>query len=136
MPIEGLVHVSEFSWGKIEKPSDVVSEGKEVVVKVIDIADGKLSLSFKQAQKDPWEEVEKKYKKEAKVKGKVIRRSDFGIFVELEPGVEGLIHMTKIPPGEKFEEGQEVNVYLEEIDGKKRKISLGLILTRKPIGYK
>jgi ribosomal protein S1 len=136
VPIEGLVHVSELSWGKIEKPSDVISEGEEVVVKVIDTADGKLSLSFKQAQKDPWEEVEKKYKKEAKVKGKVIRRSDFGIFVELEPGVEGLIHMTKIPPGEKFEEGQEVNVYLEEIDGKKRKISLGLILTRKPIGYK
>ncbi len=136
VPIEGLVHVSELSWGKIEKPSDVVSEGKEVVVKVIDTADGKLSLSFKQAQKDPWEEVEKKYKKEGKVKGKVVRRSDFGIFVELEPGVEGLIHMTKIPPGEKFEEGQEVNVYLEEIDGKKRKISLGLILTRKPIGYK
>lgn len=136
VPIEGLVHVSELSWGKIEKPSGVVSEGKEVVVKVIDTADGKLSLSFKQAQKDPWEEVEKKYKKEGKVKGKVVRRSDFGIFVELEPGVEGLIHMTKIPPGEKFEEGQEVNVYLEEIDGKKRKISLGLILTRKPIGYK
>ena len=136
VPIEGLVHVSELSWGKIEKPSDVVSEGKEVVVKVIDTADGKLSLSFKQAQKDPWEEVGKKYKKEAKVKAKVVRRSDFGIFVELEPGVEGLIHMTKIPPGEKFEEGQEVNVYLEEIDVKKRKISLGLILTRKPIGYK
>lgn len=136
VPIEGLVHVSELSWGKIEKPSDVVSEGEEVVVKVIDTADGKLSLSFKQAQKDPWEEVEKKYKKEAKIKGKVVRRSDFGIFVELEPGVEGLIHMTKIPPGEKLEEGQEVNVYLEEIDVKKRKISLGLILTRKPIGYK
>lgn len=136
VPIEGLVHVSELSWKKIEKPSDVVSEGKKVVVKVIDTVSDKLSLSIKQAQKDPWEEAGKKYKKEAKVKGKVVRHSDFGIFVELEPGIEGLIHMTKIPPDRKFEKGQEVDVYVEEIDVKKRKISLGLVLTRKPIGYK
>jgi len=136
VPIEGLVHVSELSWGKVGEPADVVSEGKKVTVRVISTATGRLSLSIKQAQKDPWEEVEKKYKKEAKVKGRVVRYSDFGVFVELEPGVEGLIHITKIPPGKKFEEGQEVNVYVEEVDVKKRKISLGLVLTRKPVGYK
>lgn len=134
--IEGLVHVSELSWGKVEKPSDVVSEGEKVVVKVIDIIGDRLSLSTKQAEKDPWEEAGKKYKKEAEVKGKVVKHSDFGVFVELEPGVEGLIHMTKIPPGKKFEQGQEIDIYIEEIEVKKRKISLGLVLTRKPVGYK
>lgn len=136
VPIEGLVHVSELSWGKVEKPSDAVSEGKEVTVKVIDTAGDRLSLSIKQAQKDPWEKAEKRYKKDAKVKGKVTKHSDFGVFVELEPGIEGLIHMTKIPPGKKFGESQEIDVYVEEIEAKKRKISLGLVLTRKPVGYK
>ena len=93
-------------------------------------------LSIKKAQKDPWEGIEDKFKKDARLKGKVVKLSDYGVFVQLTPGVEGLVHMTKIPPGEKLEEGKEVNVYVEEIDSKSRKISLGLVLTRKPVGYK
>jgi len=90
----------------------------------------------KQAEPDPWIYAAKKYKKDAKVKGKVVKISDYGAFVQLTPGVEGLVHMTKIPPGEKLEVGRDVNVYVEDIDSKIRKLSLGLVLTRKPVGYK
>ncbi len=134
--VEGLVHVSELSWEKNIKPEDVVKEGQEVRVKVLGLRDGKLSLSMKQAQKDPWEAEAAKFKVEDKLKGKVTKQSDFGVFVELTPGVEGLIHVTKIPPATNLEKGKEVDVYIEEIDTKKKKISLGLVLTSKPIGYK
>jgi small subunit ribosomal protein S1 len=134
--LEGLVHISELSWDKVVKPSDVVSVGEKVKVKVIGKTKGKLAFSIKQAQDDPWEDVSKKYKKDKKVKGRVTKLSDFGIFVALEPGIEGLIHMTKIPPGKSFNKGDEVNVYVEEVNKKARKISLGLVLTEKPVGYK
>lgn len=134
--LEGLVHVSEMSWGKVAHPSDVLKIGDKVKVAAIGTKDGKLALSIKQASDDPWTKASKKYKKEDKVKGKVTKNSDFGTFVELEPGVEGLIHMTKIPPGKKFEIGQELNCYIEEIDTKNKKISLGLVLTSIPVGYK
>jgi small subunit ribosomal protein S1 len=142
--IEGLVHVSELSWEMVTDPNDVVSEGEKIKVKVIGKKDpltgsgevGRLALSIKQAQEDPWEKAAKKYKKDKRVKGKVVKISDFGVFVSLEPGVDGLIHMTKIPPGKRLEKGQEVNVYIEEIDAKARKLSLGLVLTEKPVGYK
>jgi len=136
IPVEGLVHVSELTWSRVENPSDVVKEGQIVKVKVINKRDGKLSLSMKQAAKDPWDGSEKKYKPESKHKGKVVRRSDFGTFIELEPGVEGLIHMTKIPPGTRLEIGTATDVIVEEVNEKDRKLSLGIVLTSKPIGYK
>ena len=135
-PVEGLVHISELSWEKVKDTGSVVSEGDKVKVKVIGKEGGKLALSMKQAQKDPWDSADKKYKKDKKVKGKVVKTSDFGVFVQLEPGVEGLIHVTKIPPGTKLEEGKDVNVFIEDIDTKARKMSLGLVLTTKPVGYK
>ena len=134
--VEGLVHVSEMSWEKNIKPEDVVSQGQKVKVKVLGLRDGKLSLSMKQAQKDPWENAAEKFKVEDRLKGKVVKQSDFGVFIEIAPGVEGLIHVTKIPPATKLEKGKEVDVYIEEIDTKAKKISLGLVLTSKPIGYK
>lgn len=134
--LEGLVHISELSWDKIDSTSDILSVGAKVKVKVIGKKDDKLAFSIKQAQKDPWEEMDKKYKKDARLKGKVVKLTDFGAFVMLEPGIEGLIHMTKIPPGKKLAKGEEINVYVEDIDTKARKISLGLVLTEKPIGYK
>lgn len=133
---EGLVHISELSWGRVERVTDVVNKGDEVKIKVIGKKDGKLAFSIKQALKDPWEEASRKYKQEEKIKGKVVRLSDFGAFVELEPGIEGLIHITKIPPATRIKEGNEVNCYVEEIDTKSKKLSLGLILTSKPLGYK
>ena len=134
--LEGLVHISELSWEKVEKVSDVVSEGDRVKVSVIGKKQSKLALSIKQAEKDPWLEAEKRYQKETRLKGKVVKISDFGCFVQLEPGIEGLVHVTKIPPNMRLQLGQEVSDYIEEIDAKARKISLGLVLTEKPVGYK
>lgn len=134
--MEGLVHISELSWSKVVNTSEVVTEGDKVEVKVIGVRDNKLSLSMKKAGKDPWEEAEKKYKVDSKFKGKVTKISDFGAFVELEPGIEGLVHLTKIPPGTRLEEDQEVNVFIDEFEPNMKKISLGLVLTSKPLGYK
>lgn len=134
--VEGLVHISEISWGKVVNIKEVIAKGDIVKVKVIGKTDGKLSLSIKQAESDPWEKVQEKYKQESRVRGKVTKISDFGVFVELEPGIEGLIHMTKIPPGKKLTFGQEVDCYVEEISSESKKLALGLVLTEKPIGYK
>jgi small subunit ribosomal protein S1 len=143
VPVEGLVHISQLSWDKVEKPSDVISVGDTVSVsvleKIVPTAGqrvGKLSLSIKQAQKDPWEGIDNKYAVEARLSGTVTRATDYGVFVQLEPGVEGLIHITKLPPGKKLQVGDEVNVYIEEIETQSRKISLGLVLTEKPLGYR
>jgi len=134
--IEGLVHISELSWGKVESVSDMAKVGDKVKVKVIGLRDGKLSFSMKSAQKDPWEEAGKKYPNETRVSGKIVKITDFGVFVALEPGIEGLIHITNIPPGKKLAMGEAVNCYVQEIDTKAKKLSLGLVLTEKPIGYK
>ena len=135
--VEGLVHVSEISWDKVGKPSEVLKVGDKVKVKVLAAHDGsKLSFSIKQAQDDPWQNIENKFKVDDKVKGTIVRNSDFGTFVKIAPGIEGLIHMTKIPPATKLNIGDEVNCYIEEIDTKNKKISLGLVLTAKPIAYK
>lgn len=136
VPLEGLVHISELSWDKVDNPANVVTEGDKVKVKVIGKRNGKLAFSIKQTEKDPWESVSKKYKKDKKVKGEVMKVSDFGTFVQLEPGVEGLIHITKIPPGKKLNKGDKVDVYVEGVDAKEKRISLGLVLTEKPVGYK
>lgn len=134
--VEGLVHVSELAWQKVRLPSDVIKEGDKVKVRVLAARDGKLALSVKQALKDPWSEVETKFKVDDKVTGKVVRISDFGAFVELEPGVEGLIHITKIPPTYKLEVGKEVKCEVEEVNIKDKRIALSLILTSVPVGYK
>ncbi|HWA51550.1 MAG TPA: S1 RNA-binding domain-containing protein [Patescibacteria group bacterium] len=134
--IEGLVHTSEISWEKGDKPADLFKIGDKVKVKVLSVTEDKLALSIKQAQEDPWEKVAKNYKVDDKIKGKVVRNSDFGTFVQIEPGIEGLIHITKIPPATKMEIGTDVNCYIEEIDEKNKKIALGLILSAKPLNYK
>ena len=134
--VEGLVHVSELSFSRVNLPSDVIKEGDKVQVKVLAAHEGKLALSIKQARKDPWEGVEKKYTSEDKVTGKVVRISDFGAFIELEPGIEGLIHITQIPPAYKLSIGQEVKCTVEEVNLKDKRIALGLVLTSVPVGYK
>ena len=134
--LEGLVHVSELSFTKVNFPGDVVSEGDKVKVRVLASRDGKLAFSIKQAGRDPWRDVEAKFKVEDKVTGKIVRISDFGAFVELTPGVEGLIHITKIPPTHKLELGQEVKCIVEEVNTKDKRIALGLVLTSIPVGYK
>lgn len=134
--LEGLVHVSEISYKKVAVPSDVLSVGDKVEVKVLASHVGKLALSMKQALKDPWLTVESKYKAEDKITGRVARISDFGVFIELEPGIEGLIHITKIPPTQKISVNDEVKCVIEEVNVKDKRIALGLVLTSIPLGYK
>lgn len=134
--VEGLVHVSEISFSRVNLPSDVVKEGDKVQVKILASRDGKLALSMKQALKDPWMDVDKKFKAEDKVSGKVVRVSDFGYFVELTPGVEGLIHITQVPPSMKINVGDEIKCTVEEVNVKDKRIALGLVLTSIPLGYK
>jgi len=134
--LEGLVHISELSWEKVGKPSDVLSAGDKVKVKVMEKRNGKLALSIKDAKEDPWLRAAEHYRPEAQIKGKVVKISDFGAFVELEPGIEGLIHMTKIPPATKLKSGDVVSCIIEEVNPEEKRISLGLVLTSKPLGYK
>jgi len=134
--LEGLVHISELSWDKVKNVQDVVSEGQKVKMVVIGKKGDKLALSIKRVEKDPWEDIDKRYKLDTRIKGRVSSVHDYGVFVSLEPGIEGLLHITKIPPEKKLSPGQEVDVFVENIDKEQKKISLGLVLKEKPIGYK
>lgn len=138
IPVEGLVHISELSWERVSDPSAKLSVGDELEVKVleVDAKEHKLSLSVKQAIRDPWDDIENKYYSEQQVQGIVTKKSNFGIFVQLEPGVEGLMHMTKIPPSSNFKTGDTISIFVEEVDAKDRKISLRPVLVSKPVGYK
>jgi small subunit ribosomal protein S1 len=136
--VEGLVHISEISWQRVEEPQEFYQVGDKVKVKVlaIDKATGKLNLSIKQLKPDPWQEIDKKYPVDTKVKGKVVRLAPFGAFVDLEEGIEGLIHISKIPAEKALKEGDKVDCYVESIDKEGRRMSLGLVLKEKPVGYK
>lgn len=136
--LEGLVHISEISWEKVEDPKAYYKEGDKVKVQVlaIDEKSGKLNLSIKQLLDDPWQEIEKKYPVEGRVKGEVVRLAPFGVFIQLEPGIEGLIHLSKIPSEKSLKEGEKVACFVESLDKKNRRLSLGLVLTQKPVGYK
>jgi len=136
--LEGLVHISEISWEKVEEPKQLYKEGDKVKVKVlaIDKDSGKLNLSIKQLVDDPWQGIEKRYQVDKKVKGEVVRLAPFGVFVKLGQGIEGLIHISKVPVEQVFKASDKVNCYIESIDSENRRISLGLVLTKKPVGYK
>ncbi|MDP5273780.1 30S ribosomal protein S1 [Chengkuizengella axinellae] len=132
--VDGLVHISELSWSHVEQPSDVVSEGDKVKVKVlkIDAGNEKISLSIKAAQPGPWETVEDKFNAGDIVKGEVKRIAQFGAFVEISSGVEGLVHISQVShnhigtPHEVLKEGQEVDVKILEINPKEKRISLSI----------
>ncbi len=136
--VEGLVHISEISWEKVNDPNDYFKLGDSVTVKVLGIDEeaGKLNLSVKQLQDDPWSTIEDKYPIGAKVTGEVTRSAPFGVFVTLEPGVDGLIHISKIPSGNEPKVGEEIQVFVESVDPEQRRMSLGIVLTEVPMGYK
>ena len=136
--VEGLVHISEISWEKIEDPNVALKAGQEVRVKVIgvDKETARLAFSLKQLTPDPWQEQVSKYPIEAHLKGKVVKLTNFGAFIEIEPGFEGLLHISKIPPEEKIEVGKTVDCFVEAVDAEKRRLNLGLVLKKKPVGYK
>lgn len=134
--IEGLVHISEVSWLKIESLDKLFKLGEKIKVKVLSIEDNRLQFSVKQLLPDPWENLEKKYPLEKAVSGKVVKLASFGALIEIEPGVEGLLHISKIPPEFSIKEGDAVDIYLDSLDKKSRRISLGLVLKEKPVEYK
>ncbi len=136
--VEGLVHISEISWEKVNDPNDYFKLGDKVKVRVLGIDQdaGKLNLSVKQLSADPWSLVEERFPLGAKAKGKVSRTAPFGAFVTLEPGVDGLIHISKIPSGNEPKVGETVDVFVESVDVGQRRMSLGMVLTEVPVGYK
>lgn len=133
--VEGLLHISDLSWGKTSHPSEILQPGQEVEVVILDFNenDEKISLGLKQLTPDPWLSVEEKYQPGMKITGKVVSLTDFGAFVELEKGVEGLIHISDlswskkmIHPKKILTVGQEVTVQILEVNAETRRISLGL----------
>ncbi len=136
--VEGLVHISEISWEKVEDPNTMFKVGQEVEVMVIGIEKeaGKLNLSIKQLSGDPWKEIETKYAVGTKHEGKVVRIAPYGVFVNFERGIDGLIHVSKQPQGKEFKVGESVDVYVEMLDAKSRRMSLGVVLTEVPVEYR
>jgi ribosomal protein S1 len=136
--VEGLIHISEISWEKVEDPNVMFKVGQEVKVQVIGIdkSAGKLNLSIKQMTDDPWKEIEKNYAVGTKHSGKVVRIAPYGIFVNFEKGVDGLIHISKKPADKEFAIGDKVEAFVEMIDAKARRMSLGVVLTEVPVAYK
>jgi small subunit ribosomal protein S1 len=153
--VEGLLHVSDLDWKRIDNPNKVLKVGDEIEVKVLkyDAASGRISLGRKQLLAHPWEGIEKRFPVGTVIKGKVTGLADFGAFVEIEPGVEGLIHVSEFSWTEKIKKpntvlkaGQVVEAKLIGIDREKEKISLSLkrletspweaILAQHPVGSK
>ena len=136
--VEGLVHISEISWEKVSDASSYVRPGETIKVIVVEKneTDLKLNLSLKRFTIDPWVEIEKKYPKDKEIEGEIIRKERYGYFVRLEPGVEGLIHVSKLTGEENLQIGSTVKVFVERVNSKSRKMSLILPQTEKPIMYR
>ena len=129
--LEGLVHISEVSWEKVDDISTKYKVKDKIKVVLINKGDGRLQFSIKRLSIDPWEKIEDKYPKDKELEGEVVRIANYGAIVRLEVGVEGLIHISKLAGGVALKDNQKVFVYIESIDVKKRKISLGLVETNK-----
>jgi len=136
--VEGLIHISEISWEKVNDPKDFHAVGDRIDVKVLGVDDssGKLNLSLKQLSEDPWVGIADKYPLGTTFTGKVSRIEQFGVFVNVEPGVDGLIHSSKITPGLNFTKGEEIPVTVESVDSAQRRMSLSPISMEVPVGYK
>lgn len=136
--IEGLIHISEISWQKVSNPRKHLNVGDDIDVMVVEKNDDnlKLNLSIKRLEKDPWESIEERYPKDKEVKGEIVRKEKYGYIVRLEPGIEGLIHISKVTGHESVEIGKPITVYIEKIDVKQRRISLVFALVDKPVVYR
>lgn len=135
---QGTVHISEVTWERVDNLKSLYKEGDSIKAQVIGIdeREGKLALSIKALTPDPWDKAEERYPDETQVSGVVTKVSNIGAFVELEKGVEGLIHVSRIPAGKEFTEGEKVSVTIDKLDAKNRKISLAYVSVTKPIGYR
>jgi len=133
--IDGLLHITDMSWGRVNHPSDLFEVGAEIEVKILkfDRLEEKVSLGYKQLTEDPWMRAEERFPKNTRVKAKVVSVTDYGAFVELEEGVEGLIHVSEMSwnkrlkhPSKVVEVGAEVEAVVLEVDAQNRRISLGM----------
>ena len=133
--IDGLLHVTDMAWRRVNHPNELLTIGQTVKVQIIRVNQEthRISLGMKQLESDPWEAIEAKYPIEAKITGRVTNITDYGAFVEIEPGIEGLIHVSEmswtkknVHPGKIVSTSQEVEVIVLEVDPSKRRISLGL----------
>jgi len=133
--LDGLLHITDMSWGRVSHPSEMVKTGEEITVCIIEIDEKRerVSLGLKQLSSNPWDEIESKFPINAKVRGKVVNLVPYGAFVELEEGVEGLVHITEMSwtkritkPGEVLNVGDEVDAVVLGIQKDDQKISLGL----------
>ncbi len=133
--IDGLLHITDMSWGRVNHPSELFQVGDEVTVKVLKYnpETERVSLGLKQTQDDPWHHAEEAYPAGKRVRGKVMSIADYGAFIELEPGVEGLVHVSEMSwtrkvkkPQQILEVGQELECQVLEVDAKAKRISLGL----------
>ena len=133
--LDGLLHITDMSWGRVSHPSEMVKTGEEITVCIIDIDTNRerVSLGLKQLSSNPWDDIEGKFPINAKVRGKVVNLVPYGAFIELEEGVEGLVHVTEMSwtkritkPGEVLNVGDEVDAVVLGIQKEDQKISLGL----------
>lgn len=132
--VDGLIHLSQISWNHVRKAEDILTKGDIIDVKIIELdkENNKLSLSIKQLTEEPWANVTDKYPEGSVVLGKVVRINDFGAFVELEQGVDGLVHISKIShdriehPSQVLNVGDEVKAIILSVDPEKRRISLSM----------
>ena len=133
--VDGLLHISDIAWGRIEKPTDVLTVGQQIDAKVLKIEPSgkRISLGMKQLQPHPWDAVSGKYTAGERIRGKVTRVTDFGAFVELEPGIEGMIHLSEMSwakkvrkPGDMVKPGDVVEVMILGVNAAERRMSLGL----------
>ena len=133
--IDGLLHITDMSWGRVSHPSEIMTVGSQVQIMVLkyDRDNMRISLGLKQKTPDPWESVREKFKIGARVKGKIVSIADYGAFIELEPGVEGLVHISEMSwsqdvkhPSQLVSVKSEVEVLILNVDAKGRKISLGM----------
>jgi ribosomal protein S1 len=136
--VEGLIHISEISWEKVSDPSVFAKIGDKIDVVVVEknVHDLKLNLSIKRLSQDPWETIEEKYPKDKEVKGEVVRQERYGYFVRLEPGIEGLVHISKLTGKEDLKLGTVIKAYIEKAERKSRKMSLILTQSEKPVTYR
>ncbi|HXC01303.1 MAG TPA: 30S ribosomal protein S1 [Opitutaceae bacterium] len=133
--MDGLLHITDMSWGRISHPSEMLRQGEEVQVMIIEVNRDKerVSLGLKQTTKNPWDEIDRKFPVGAKVHGKVVNLVPYGAFIEIEPGVEGLVHITEMSwtkritkPSELLKVGQELDAVVLGVQKEEQKISLGL----------
>lgn len=132
--IDGLLHITDLSWGRVNHPSELIGLDDSLTVKIIDFDKDKkrVSLGLKQLTPHPWENVKESYPEDTKISGKIVSMTNYGAFVEIEPGIEGLIHVSEMSwtrhvknPSEMFSLGDEIEAIVLAVDSEERKISLG-----------